>query len=383
MKKKVLLVHHTLQPPGGGGAVAAWTVEALRDDFELTVLTWGEVELEATNRIFGTSLRRDDCRWHSVHPALVRALDALPIPLALLTMHIVFRRVAGLRREEHFDAIVSTMNECDVGTRAIQYVHYPWARFPRPDSDYRWYHLESVLHAYRWGCAKVSGFRDANVRDNVTLVNSDWTGKVFEERYGAAALTVYPPVPGGFPDVPFERRDNSFVCVGRIAREKELEKLIEILAGVRKRGHDIGFHIVGQIGGRAYARKIRAAAAPHASWIRFHHDVPRDEMTSLMANSRYGIHGMVGEHFGIGPAELQRAGCITFVPDEGGPVEIVDRDERVTYGSVDDAVDKIDRILGDTEVRHSVLRDLQRRKDNFSENRFMEEIRSVVDAFVR
>ena len=42
-----------------------------------------------------------------------------------------------------------------------------------------------------------------------------------------------------------------------------------------------------------------------------------------MAQHRYGIHTMENEHFGIGVAEMVRAGCIPFVHDSGGPVEIV------------------------------------------------------------
>jgi glycosyltransferase involved in cell wall biosynthesis len=45
-----------------------------------------------------------------------------------------------------------------------------------------------------------------------------------------------------------------------------------------------------------------------------------------MPTFRYGIHGMLDEHFGMAPAELAAAGCIVFVPNDGGQVEIVDDD---------------------------------------------------------
>ncbi|MEN8261208.1 MAG: glycosyltransferase, partial [Pseudomonadota bacterium] len=243
------------------------------------------------------------------------------------------------------------------------------------------YHFLIGLRLYRWLCRRISGYRRERVSRNLTLVNSDWTGTVFQEFYGVPGRTLYPPVPGGFPSIPFAERDDGFVCLGRLSREKEIEKLIDILARVRAKGHDIRFHIVGPIDDRAYVRHLYDASKPHTAWISFHHDLPRNDLTALVARNRYGIHGMVGEHFGIAPAELQKAGCITFVPDEGGPVEIVGNDERLIYHSVDDAVDKIYRVLRDADLRADVLEGVIGRADLFSETRFMTEIRKVVENY--
>ena len=81
---------------------------------------------------------------------------------------------------------------------------------------------------------------------------------------------------------------------------------------------------------------------------------------------------MVGEHFGIAPAELQRGGCITFVPDDGGVVEIVGGDERLIYHSEEDAVEKIDRMLSDPELRAATVRDVVARAALFTEERLFE-----------
>ncbi len=100
-----------------------------------------------------------------------------------------------------------------------------------------------------------------------------------------------------------------------------------------------------------------------------------------MVRNRYAIHGMVDEHFGIAPAELQRAGCITFVPNGGGSPEIVGRDERLVYRSIEDAIEKIDRVLSDPELEAELRRDIELRRACFSEHRFMEEILEIVDSF--
>jgi glycosyltransferase involved in cell wall biosynthesis len=99
-----------------------------------------------------------------------------------------------------------------------------------------------------------------------------------------------------------------------------------------------------------------------------------------MTQHRYGIHGMVGEHFGIGVAEMQRAGCIVFAPERGGPAEIVG-DSRVLYASAEDAIEKIDRVLGDSELQADLCAGVAARRDLFTEERFAAGIRRVVLEF--
>ena len=308
-------------------------------------------------------------------------MSPIPLQLALLELSLLVQRARKLHRENRYDVIISTIGEFDFGARAIQYVHYPWAHFPRPDVDYRWYHFLPLLLAYRSLCTKLSGYTRVAVGRNETLVNSSWTKRLYEEWYSAPASVLYPPVPGGFPEVPPESRDLAFVSVGRISAEKELVKTIEILDRVRGFGYDVRYRIIGVRSKEAYYKRLVALAREKGDWISFHLNMPRDEMVRLIAHCRFGIHGMVGEHFGIAPAELQRAGCITFVPHDGGPVEIVGGDERVIYRSIEDGVEKIVRVLGDSDLEQAVRRDVEKRAELFSETRFMAELRSVIEDF--
>ena len=84
------------------------------------------------------------------------------------------------------------------------------------------------------------------------------------------------------------------------------------------------------------------------------------------------------EHFGMAPAEMVRAGCIVWVPDAGGQVEIV-ADPRLIYGSVDDAVAKIVRTLRDPGEQAALRAHLAGRWPLFSTDCFMREVRAAVD----
>lgn len=376
--KRALLVHHTIQPPGGASCVAAWALQALASAYELTLLAWTPPDVDPVNRAFGTSLTASDFAFET-GPAWQRRLAALsPAPLALLTTHLLLRRARALVATGGFDLVVSTMNEIAVGRRAVQYVHYPWAHEPRPEVDRRWYQLPGLVHAYRCAAPRLSGHRATEVAANLTLANSAWVANLYHDRYGAEARVVAPPAPGAFPDVSWAERENRLVCIGRFAAEKELPKVLRIHAGLRALGHDIRLLLVGQDDHSGTVRSIEAAARASQGAVEVRRDVSREELVACLAHSRFGIHGMRDEHFGIAAAELQRAGCIPFVPDSGGVAEIVDRDPRLTYASEADAIAKIDRALSDAALCEALRKDVAARRDRFSVERFCSEFLAAV-----
>ena len=124
---------------------------------------------------------------------------------------------------------------------------------------------------------------------------------------------------------------------------------------------------------RRIVRRIRAAG----DWIQLHEDLSRAELDALIGRVRYGIHGMREEHFGMAPAEMVRAGCIVWVPDGGGQVEIVG-DARLTYGSIEEGVAKITRTLGDADEQARLRAHLATRASLFSTERFMQQVRAAV-----
>ena len=368
------MVQPSLQPPGGGNGVGAWMLEALREDYELSVLTWEPFAPQAIDRFYGTALAGAGITTHGVAAWLRRSLDAIPLPLSLLKTSLLLRRAK--RMAAGFDVLLSANNEADFGRPGIQYIHFPWGYQPRPPVDLRWYHPRVLRSLYYRLCVAIAGFSFDSMRANVSLVNSAWTGGMMQRRHGVAGRTLHPPVPGDFPDVPWAAREPGFLCIGRIAPEKEVERVVEILAAVREVVPDVHLHIVGTPGPPAYCARIRRLAERHGGWISLNESLPRADLVRLIAGHRFGIHGMREEHFGIGIAEMVRAGCVVWVPDGGGQVEIVS-DARLRYASVEDAAKKILRVLQDPAELAAVRADLAARRDLFSTERFAREIRAI------
>ena len=81
---------------------------------------------------------------------------------------------------------------------------------------------------------------------------------------------------------------------------------------------------------------------------------------------------MQGEPFGMAVAELISGGCVTFVPNSGGQVEIVGNDERLIYSSREDAVNKILRALREPDYQASLRSHVASRRNLFGAKRFVE-----------
>ncbi len=380
--KRVLLVQPSMQPPGGGNGVAAWVLQALVGEHEVTVLSWAPVEVEPINRFFGTHLRTSDFKTRLMPRGWARIVDRLPVPATLIKLALLMRYTR--RVSAGFDVIFGIYNETDYGRRGIQYIHYPTYLRPRPDVDLRWYHRPNVtLRVYYALADAIAGFSLDRLKKNLTLVNSNWTGARVRTFLGVETRTLYPPVVDPLPPLPWAERRAAFLAVGRISPEKEYQRLMRILARVREHHPDLKLTIVGTWDrhARRYFNELTTLASSLGSWIEFRHDVSRHELRELMAAHRYGIHGMREEHFGMAPAELVRAGLIVWVPRGGGQMEIVGDEPALMYDTDDEAVEKILAVMRNTAEQERLRNVLEQRGQLFSTDRFVREVREIVDAF--
>lgn len=384
MRTRVLVVQPLVRPPGGGNGLVAWMLQALQADHDVGLLTWQPVDFQVVNRYFGTAIDPARIRLH-LPPRWLRALPA--DGLTLFKHNVLLRQCKRLRPS--YDVVLCGHNESDFGGPGIQYIHYPRLDDPRVNdaskrepefSHLKWRHRSYwAMRAYFALCARVSGFTMEGVRRNVTLVNSDWTGRLVREVLNVEPRTVYPPVQAEFPEVPWQERELGFVCVGRISPEKRVDRIVRILAEVRRRGWDAHLHVIGnRTDDPAYFARIEPILQANRSWISLEENLSHERLRTLIAHHRYGIHGMDCEHFGIAVAEMVKAGCIVFTPSSGGQVEIVGNDDRLTYGTDEEAVEKIDAVLAASSLQRELLEHLAGRAGCFGADRFVREIRGIV-----
>jgi len=377
---------HPLLGRGGSEAAALWAITELKQDYDVSLVTAGDVDLEGLNEFYGTALKASDFALRQALVPFFMRRNATAAALRRAYYQRFCRQVAP-----EFDLMISTYNFCDFGVPAIHFVadftfdgelSGHWDARPRGLAALL-YGNHPLRKAYLWLCRRIrrpSG-RDFMTQD-LTLANSRWTAGLLKERYGIEAGVLYPPVAGEFPAIPFAEKEDGFVFIGRVAPEKRVERVVEILSRVRGLGHGVHLHLIGQIDGSPYGRMVRRLCAEQGDWIHAEGSKSGEAKWRLIAGHRYGINARLGEAFGISVAEQVKAGSIVFVPEEGGQAEIVGH-PLLTYGSVGDAVGKVDRVLREGETRRALLDHLSKRADAFSIPSFRATVRAQVEGFIQ
>ena len=152
--------------------------------------------------------------------------------------------------------------------------------------------------------------------------------------------------------MPWEERENGFVCIGRIHPGKRLDWIIETIARTRRIAPRLRLHIVGTRGQKTEEVMSASADSPRSSrptrrgstctrtcpvtsWRTW----PPASVTGFTAGGR----ALRDRPRRDGPAPV----ASTFVHDSGGQVEIVGNDPRLTFDSTEQAVERISAVVSD------------------------------------
>ena len=261
MKRKRIAIAYPRFGYGGSEARALWALQVLTRDYDVTLLTYGPVDLWRLNQYYGTALQMEDF-------SLIRV--PLPPGLAgskLNLLQISFFQRYCKRAAPRFDVMISACNPFDFGIPGIQCIadfsFLPEHRFDLnpvlPDAQDWRYRDSFFLRGYLKFCEFVSPSSPAGWGRGLVIANSKWSATVVREMFGIESRLLYPPVVGEFPDVPFEEREIGFVCLGRMAPEKRVEVAIEIVNRIRCSGHpEVHLHLVGRID----EFRVRKGASP-------------------------------------------------------------------------------------------------------------------------
>jgi glycosyltransferase involved in cell wall biosynthesis len=381
-RAKVAVVHPRLGS-GGSEARALWALQALRADFDLSLITCGPVDLDRLNVYYGTSLVPADFRVMRV-----------PLPPGVtanrfnaLQGHILQRYCQRVARQ--FDAIIATYNPLSFGVPAIQCIadfsfvpEWILALHPTLQTRRGWWYGDSILRRTYLGlCNLVSRSDPEGFKTDLMVANSEWSRELMREKFGVESRLLYPPVAADFPAVPFAERDAGFVCIGRAVPEKRPDGIIRILERVRQRGHDIHFHILGGVDDSPYGRQLKQLAQVNQSWVYPEGVTFGDKKKELLVRHRFGINACLNEAFGIAVAEMVKAGCITFVPKGGGQGEIVNHPGLI-FENDDDAVNKIDAVLRDPAGQETLAANLRAGAERFSTRAFSEGLLALTREFL-
>jgi glycosyltransferase involved in cell wall biosynthesis len=380
-RPKVAVVHPRLGW-GGSEARALWALQALRHDYDVSLITCGPVDLPRLNEYYGTALNSGDFTLLQVVPLGLKAgmFDAVQAR--------ILKRYCE-RCTSRFDVMISAYNLCSFGAPGIHFVadlsfvsEWRFAPHPSLQNRRRWWYADSALRrAYLGLCNLISPSQRRAWSNDIIVANSEWSARLIRDKFGIEARTLYPPVATELPTVPETEKENGFVCLARVVPEKRVDKMVEILAQVRRRGHDIHLHVLGGFGDGRYERQLKRMTSGHRDWVFFEGKVFEQRKKDLLARHRFGIHGCENEAFGIAVAEMVKAGCIVFVPDGSGPTEIVNHPGLI-YEDDEAAVEKIDAVLSDPEKQRALREHLRVAARRFSVVGFEEGLLEITREFL-
>jgi glycosyltransferase involved in cell wall biosynthesis len=228
-----------------------------------------------------------------------------------------------------YDLIINTSNSLIFLPRrkqVITYMFFPRKRrimadvvsIHRPDLRLRWgsrVWLQRVLLRALYRLSKPQPHHEI-----VSL--SHFTKSALEQEYRVPENlpVIYPAV-----DVTAFQKDRgerslAIVTVGRFGSSKRQLEQIKLA----ERLPHIPFHLVGFAKNVDYYRKCESyVKGREVTNVHLHPDAPFSDMLGLLQSSKYFLHTLINEPFGITAVQAMAAGCLPIVHDSGGQRETV------------------------------------------------------------
>ncbi|MBN1195985.1 MAG: glycosyltransferase family 4 protein [Candidatus Aminicenantes bacterium] len=359
------LYDHTLHIIGGGQKYGLTMLDALKGDFDITILTHRPMEPAAIRDWYGLDL--SSCRYQTIEiPEFADAGAHIDPARITRRMANPFHRVSRL--SGGFDIFINnSMNEMVFPLSGISAMvcHFPERR------------PGAYFYADRY---------------DTVIFNSLYTAEWIEKKWKFTPhVHIYPPVDMPPPEKP-EEKDPIILSVARFEQggSKRQKEMVEAFLSLRRRFPEEtrDWHLVlagGSPENNPYLEdlkhKIRATGDTH---IRLRVNITSDELHALYLRASVfwhlcGLHQTdpaLVEHFGMTIGEAMQNGLVPIVFDGGGQREIVE--PGVTgfrVRTLEELIRHTRRLINDTELRQRCGRAALESSRRFDRPRFTREVR--------
>lgn len=187
---------------------------------------------------------------------------------------------------------------------------------------------------------------------------------------------VYPAVDTSAFQAEARSRTASVISVGRFhpnKRQFEQIKLAEKLP-------DVPFHMAGFVNAPAYYQQCEDyMTSRELSNVHLHPNIPFEAMIALLQSSKYFLHTMINEPFGLTAVQAIAAGCVPLVHDSGGQKETIPIPE-LRYQSLDEVPAMLERLesMPASEI-DAIVQKLQGHvRTRFDETVFHQQMRDIL-----
>jgi glycosyltransferase involved in cell wall biosynthesis len=352
---RVVVVHPSLNRGGGAERVCLAAVRALmRRGYWVKLAT----------------VERTDWRFLEEHSGVLclpseeaYIMERLPIrgkfSQAIFTFVFFLLQLVYRRIKSEGDVVVNTYGDLVESVADVSYInalpvrvmqYYPECGF---SGGVVW---RFIVQAYGL-CLKAV---DRLFGGTVLLTNSVFMQGVVKRHLGRDSLVVFPPVDvKRFGcNVKDEGRGDVVVAVSRLRVEKNLV-LIPRVAKLVKEGEFVVFGLADEASQGAVVALMEAIKGLGVGdRVRLMVNQPLGRLVDVVGSAKVFLVTQHREAFGVAVVEAMAAGCVPVVPRDGGPwFDILDQKQGVfgfSYGSVGEAAQLIERLLGDEGLRREV-----------------------------
>jgi glycosyltransferase involved in cell wall biosynthesis len=218
-------------------------------------------------------------------------------------------------------------------------------------------------------------------KNNLIISNSEFSRRMLKDYLGLDSVVIYPPVfVASDPDeVPWEEREDGFVYLGRISREKKVLEIIDAVRSLRERGYDLHLHIVGTGHDKKYLEEVKKNCS--GEWCSMEGAKYGKEKEEILLRHKFGINLCEVETFGISVAEQTSLGEIVFVADSGGQVEIVE-DEILRVKNKEDFIRKFEILVRNVDKIEEIRGKLKKKLVEYHKDTFKEKVKEILKPYI-
>lgn len=379
MKKNILL-GHPYWGRGGAEIATMYLISALKDKYNVCILTRGGWNLSELNTCAGTFIEESEIQI--IYPPCSGILKQTTGGAIWDGLYRRYCRIIAPK----YDLCITASRFIDWGVPAIHFLSdVTWNKELREqfNSNELIVNKSSIRYAlFHFGNWLAGSSNRSTTIYDTFVANSKWTASVSSKYCKRPIKIVSPVIPGEFYLKEWKKREIAFVLLGRISPEKKIEEAIAILKRVREQGYNISLHIIGQFGTTAYEKLIQSICNEEGTWVNCIGSVYGESKIRLLSSFRFGISGCECEAFGIATGEMVKAGMLPFIPFDGAQKEIVRREELI-YKNKEEAINKIIKVLSCEILQIELHQNLLLHSQHFSINNFSNAVLDIVQQEIK
>jgi len=236
-------------------------------------------------------------------------------------------------------------------------------------------------------------------RIDTIICNSRFTKGFIDKEYGVKSEVVYPPV--GVKEFKPGKKEDIILSVGRFSRLMQAKRQDVLIDGFKQTRKGDKSRLISRyklilaggtdVGKDEAFEKLKKEARGQP--IEIIENPPFTELKKLYAQAKIFWHAAgfgtdenkepeKVEHFGIVTVEAMAAGCVPVVINKGGQPEIVSHNlNGLLWNSKQELVKQTLKLIKDEKLREKLAKAAQKRAQNFSQEKFCQEIVKLSQCF--